>query len=179
MRALFRVCTWSFSSWVLRGRETGRHLLRALMPSGGIHSHDLITSQGPHLQLPLHWGFELQCRILWGHNSVHNRKCGQGNFVLGEKGRFCSPWFMTSKPYRRVLCLVTQPHPTLWPYGLQPARLLCPWDSPGKNTGVGCHALLLPNPGLLHCRGILYCLSHQGSPYRRVFGCKLITCILI
>ena len=27
-------------------------------------------------------------------------------------------------------------------YGLQPARLLCSWDSPGKNTGVGCHALL-------------------------------------
>ena len=27
-------------------------------------------------------------------------------------------------------------------YGLYPARLLCPWDSPGKNTGVGCHALL-------------------------------------
>ena len=26
-------------------------------------------------------------------------------------------------------------------YGPQPARLLCPWDSPGKNTGVGCHAL--------------------------------------
>ena len=24
----------------------------------------------------------------------------------------------------------------------EPARLLCPWDSPGKNTGVGCHALL-------------------------------------
>ena len=28
------------------------------------------------------------------------------------------------------------------PHGLQPPRLLCPWDSPGKNTGVGCHALL-------------------------------------
>ena len=28
------------------------------------------------------------------------------------------------------------------PYGLQPDRLLCPWDLPGKNTGVGCHALL-------------------------------------
>ena len=27
-------------------------------------------------------------------------------------------------------------------YGLWPARLLCPWDSPGKHTGVGCHALL-------------------------------------
>ena len=28
------------------------------------------------------------------------------------------------------------------PYGLQPARLPCPWNSPGKNTGVGCCALL-------------------------------------
>ena len=28
------------------------------------------------------------------------------------------------------------------PYGLQPARLLCPWDTLGKNTGVGCHFLL-------------------------------------
>ena len=27
-------------------------------------------------------------------------------------------------------------------YELQPTRLLCPWDSPGKNTGVGCHTLL-------------------------------------
>ena len=43
-------------------------------------------------------------------------------------------------------------------------------DYPGKNTGVGCHALLqgiFPNqglnPGLLHCRQILYHLSHQGS----------------
>ena len=53
---------------------------------------------------------------------------------------------------------------------LQPARLLCPWDSPGKNTGEGCHALLQgifpiqgKNTGLLHCRQILYHLSHQGS----------------
>ena len=28
------------------------------------------------------------------------------------------------------------------PHGLQPARLLCPWDSPGQNTSMGCHALL-------------------------------------
>ena len=101
------------------------------------------------------------------------------------------------------------------PQRWQPIRLLCPWDSPGKNTGVGCHFLLqcmkvksesevahssptlngpmdcrLPgfsihgvfqarvlewvamgifsnqgsNPGLLHCRQILYHLSQQGSP---------------
>ena len=79
---------------------------------------------------------------------------------------------------------------------------LCPWDSPGQNTGVDCHAFLqgifltqvshtagrfftawatrgaqeywseqpipfpgdLPDPGLPHCRQILYRLSHQGSP---------------
>ena len=28
------------------------------------------------------------------------------------------------------------------PHGLQPTRLLCPWDFPGKSTGVGCHCLL-------------------------------------
>ena len=44
-------------------------------------------------------------------------------------------------------------------------------DSPGKNTGVGCHTFLQgifqtqgSNPGLLYCRHILYHLSHQGSP---------------
>ena len=49
------------------------------------------------------------------------------------------------------------------PQGLEAARLLCPWDSPSKNTGVGCHFLLQGifqtqglNPGLLHCRQILY-----------------------
>ena len=31
---------------------------------------------------------------------------------------------------------------SLWPHGLWPARLFCPWDSPGKNTRVGCHSLL-------------------------------------
>ena len=60
---------------------------------------------------------------------------------------------------------------SLQPHGLQLARLLCLWDSPCKNTGVGCHALLQgiflmqgSNPGLPHCRRILYQMSHQGSP---------------
>ena len=55
---------------------------------------------------------------------------------------------------------------SLRPYGLLPARLLCPWDSPSKNPEVGCHVLLqgiFPTQGsklhlvqLLHCRWILY-----------------------
>ena len=60
---------------------------------------------------------------------------------------------------------------SLQPQGLYPARLLCPWNSPGKNIGVHCHSLLQgifptqgSNPGLQHCRHILFHLSHQGSP---------------
>ena len=62
---------------------------------------------------------------------------------------------------------------SLW-HCRMPARLLCPRDSPGKNTGVGCHALLQGiclthrlNPHLLcllHFRQILYPLSHLESP---------------
>ena len=59
---------------------------------------------------------------------------------------------------------------SLQPHGLQPTKLFCPQNFPGKNTRVGCHSLLQgifpiqgSNPRLLHCRQILYCLSHQGS----------------
>ena len=59
---------------------------------------------------------------------------------------------------------------SLRPHGLQPTRLLCPWDSPGNSTGVDCHSLLQgifptpgSNPGLPHCRQLLYCLSHITS----------------
>ena len=31
---------------------------------------------------------------------------------------------------------------SLWPYRVEPSSFLCPWDSPGKNNGVGCHTLL-------------------------------------
>ena len=54
---------------------------------------------------------------------------------------------------------------------LQPHGLYSPWDSPGQNTEVGSLSLLqviFPtqgwNPGLPHCRQILYQLSHEGSP---------------
>ena len=61
---------------------------------------------------------------------------------------------------------------SLWPNGPKPTRLLCPWNFPGKSTGVGCHSLLQgifltqgSNPGLLHCRQILYQLHQQGSTF--------------
>ena len=72
---------------------------------------------------------------------------------------------------------------TLWT-SLWPTRLLCPWDFPGKNTGMGCHALLqriFPTEGsnthvlsFLHCRRILYPLSHWWSP-KLLLTCAHIT----
>ena len=60
---------------------------------------------------------------------------------------------------------------------LQARTHLCPWNSPDKNTGVGYHSTLQGlsptqgwNPGLLHCRQILYRLSHKGSPCCRQEG---------
>ena len=67
-------------------------------------------------------------------------------------------------------------YPTLWIHGLQSARLLfCPWDSPGKNTGVGCHALLQGIFPTQRLNQLLLCLLHwqagslpPGKPFRRV-----------
>ena len=57
-----------------------------------------------------------------------------------------------------------------WPHGLYRTSWT-PWNSPGQNTGVGNLSLLQgifptqgSNPGLPHCRQILYQLSHKGSP---------------
>ena len=68
-----------------------------------------------------------------------------------------------------------QSRPTLWPHGLQPTRLLCPWDFPGKNTGVGCHFLLqgiFPTQGsnshllcLLHWQTLSLPLAPPGKPF--------------
>ena len=70
-----------------------------------------------------------------------------------------------------MLCLVTQSCPTLCgPMDCSLPSYSVHGDSPGKNTGVGCHFLLQgifptqgSNQGLLHCRQILYQLRYQGS----------------
>ena len=66
---------------------------------------------------------------------------------------------------------------SLGPFGLEVTMLLCPWDFSGKNTGVGCHFFfqdIFPTQGsnlwllcLLHCRQILYLLSHREARLHR------------
>ena len=74
---------------------------------------------------------------------------------------------------------------SLQPYGLSSARLLCPWDFPGKNTGVGCHFLL---QGIFLTQGSNLCLLHSqadslplnllGNPMQHYLNKNLISPVL-
>ena len=88
-------------------------------------------------------------------------------------GGFFTSWATReAQPLLCVLCLVAQSCLTLCDHmDCSSPGSSVHGDSPGKNTGVACSALrqgIFPtqglNPGLLHCRQILYHLSHQGSP---------------
>ena len=95
---------------------------------------------------------------------------GLGLVLLGA--RIILSWF----PAALLLCCVgsssLRPHVT--------ARLFCPWDSPGKNTGVGCHFLLQrffltrgSNPQLLHYQVDSSPLSHLETPFFYSLTCKI------
>ena len=100
----------------------------------------------------LGWGTTVRERYIYIHLQAQHRRS-------------------SSKQSKYVSCSVMSD--LLQPHGLQPSRFLCPWKSPGKNTGVGCDFLLQGifltqglNPCLLcllHCRWILYPLSHLYS----------------
>ena len=76
---------------------------------------------------------------------------------------FFNPFFLWSAGVmaRVVLCVCSVVSKSLQPHGLKPRRIFCPWNFPGKSTGVHCHCLLqgiFPTQGLnlpfhiyLHC----------------------------
>ena len=77
------------------------------------------------------------------------------------------------------VCVYSVMSDSLKPHGLQPARLLCPWNFPGENTGVGCYFLLQGifltqglNPHLL-C--LLHCIFFTTEPPGTLGSCKYST----
>ena len=81
---------------------------------------------------------------------------------LGFLGKKKKKIFYLSEKWKSISCV--QLFVTPW-------TLYSPWNCPGQNTGVGSLSLLYgtfstqgSNPGLLHCRQILYQLSHKRSP---------------
>ena len=99
----------------------------------------------------------------WGE-----RRGGKNNTVKIKAER----WVVVEEGARKgCVCVRSVVSNSLQPHGLQPTSILCPWNSPGKNTGVGCYFLLQgifltqgSNSSLLHCRQVLYQLSLQESP---------------
>ena len=84
------------------------------------------------------------------------------------KDVYCHPDYLSYMQTFAAATKLLQSCPTLCD-PIDSTGLPYPWDSPGKNTGVGCHFLLqeiFPNqgssPGLPHCGQMLYHLSHQG-----------------
>ena len=106
--------------------------------------------------------------------------------------RLLCPWGFSRQEYQSGLpCLLSG---DFFDTGIEPGCPALQADSlpsepPGKpkNAGVSCHALLQgifptqgSNPGLLHCRWVLYRLSHQGSPlHLYTLGCSLYACLCV
>ena len=106
-----------------------------------------------------------------------NENLPQISYSWQEYTNCCSPYFLSWQSFIRKTSLevseseVAQLCPTLCdPMDCSPPGSSICGIFPGKNTEVGCHFLLQENfptqglnPGLLHCRQMLYHLSHQGS----------------
>ena len=102
---------------------------------------------------------------MWGMQQADEATmCRGAETPVNSPGEASEMWVLNPPaPFRpsddwKVRVLVAQ----LWPHGLEPARLLCPWNSPGRSTGVGSHFLLQgifltqgSNPRLLHCKQLL------------------------
>ena len=95
---------------------------------------------------------------------------GRNGMDLTEAEDIKKRWEEYTELYKKDLKVkITVVSNSLWPHGLY-----SPWNSPDQNTGVGSLSLLQgifatqeSNPGLLHCRRILYQLSQKGSPYKK------------
>ena len=81
------------------------------------------------------------CKTASG-NQLHDSGNSNWGSVTTSGVRWGRRWEGSPKGRGRMYSLVPKSGPTLPSHRLQPARVLCPWDSPGKNTGVGCHFLL-------------------------------------
>ena len=96
--------------------------------------------------------------IIWGHRFIDNANI-LAILKRSEKWK-CIQLFVTYSVVSNSLQL----------HELYPARLLCSWDSPGRDNGVGSHSLFQGifltqrwNWSLLPCRQILYHLSYHGN----------------
>ena len=139
-------CPWDFT-----GNNTGvgcHFLLQGIFPTQGSNLHLLRCRQ-----ILYHWATgEARWRLkkqanMWKHSIVEKKRglqvCASWRLLALEswKARGGLTWSGTSYVIGRVLSHSVMSN-SLQPHGLQPARFLYPWNSPGKDTGVGYHSPL-------------------------------------
>ena len=119
----------------------------------------------------------MESRITFGSSAEPRKGCELWDRALAPTGfiilskRWYTNCSYSHKTVERIKCVCFS---HVWffcdPRGLWPTRLLCLWDSPGRNTGVGCHFLLQgifltqgSNPPLLYWQADSLVLSYQES----------------
>ena len=108
-------------------------------------SHSIFLSQGDYPLKGFHFMLNAMPEILEKYPDAHVYVAG--NNIMG---RSKYPYFLRASAYSKYIkSLISKNR-------LKKNRLLCPWDSPGKNAGVGCHSLL---QGIFLTQG-----SNPGSP---------------
>ena len=138
-------------SWLF---SAGHHCYgRSLRTDGGVSHLGSSCALGwfPHPHTPTVWpvSFPLRSLLSFGVTASLLLNCLHSRLLPSSIG-FCNPFLFLNYSKLNFLWLNTaaaaakslQSCPTLWPHRRQPTRLPRPWDSPGKNTGVGCHFLL-------------------------------------
>ena len=135
-------------------------LLPSIFPSIRVFSNEPVL----RIRWPNYWSFSFNISPSNEHSGLISFRMDwldllaiQGT-LKSSKRVFATLWYIAKLAYipqKAFLVFVTLR--SLQPYGLSPARLLFPWNSPGKHTGEGCHALLPwifrsqgSNPHLLH-----------------------------
>ena len=138
----------------------------------------LFSVLGHHLRMP-YWNLSIELSE-------------EGNVAVYSYSVASRMSALTPSEREHVSCSVVS-H-SLRPHQLKPTRFLCPWNSPGKTTGVGSHSLLQGifltqevNMSLPHCRQILDHLdhlSHQGivsvlKPFGNFFFFSVLVLLLL
>ena len=152
---VFSACSFSYET-SRRENQWEIHFPVSMLPFLYFKVRSLVKS---YMELSLYsWNIQFLCCIRFSHT---HKFSGQV-FVK----------FPLEKTYS-MESEVAQSYPTLGtPWIVACARLIHPWDFLGKSTGVDCRFLLQgifptqgSNPGLPHCKQMLYCLSHQGKQH--------------
>ena len=164
-------------------------IAQTLPGSAGRKSKTILSSTTLAHELRHIWGIQGQCGVSFTWRSISNTHkvhvpyCGERGELMpgiytgnkrtvecacGTLGSEC--WLQSLGPPKRHLLMSESESCSVVSDSLQPHGLYSPWNSLGHSTGVGSLSLLQgifptqgSNPGLQHCRWILYQLSYQGS----------------